>query len=808
MQSLRLILFPFLLLAFFSAKAQYTYVIKADSVKLTNSCDSTELILLNHTQGVHGFLYNPGTGRTYFQRGAIQLSAGVFVIGGDTIKTNSGFNMVPDIPTLEQDTASAANMVYVTDTLRGGLFVYQSTPAWPDSGKVFPATGRGSGYWIRAGARNIAANIEWYGAIPNVYADADMNYHAIQACINTNQQVFLPSGTWYCDSTLVITNGVNMFGAKANQEWNNNGALISMIDTISAINLNVNSGASNFSQIHDISLTNGASGGTLNHGFIINGGAFDIERMNISNFGGDGVHINLSGSNAQGQAQMILSLVTAQNNGNNGFTTTESGSWNIPIAYNSCTALNNGQDGFYCNTMEEIYTNCFAQSNGTNDIDDENSFNQFYSITANNVVLNGWGGTYQGVPGQPWPKQVNASYSVKIGSVTSMNQTLVSSVVPNNSDSITTGIMGGLGHFTIEAILKGAPNDGTIDFNGINGNIQTNGNFYFWQAWLPELQRFYLHNPGSSALNFTGDLHNFLITDSWSGLDEGSITSISPGGPNFFGGAMVAIGGQRAADSSDQSTDLAIFPRGSTRNKAQNAGVVRFTSMDSVNYTIRKNTFGARDYVDANTGQWNFYTFGPFGNDSTGYWFGQNYGSNINFENQDGSSNLYLNTFNKSAFVNLLKLGASPTPSTGDSILVWEAADSSVRKMAPSSVTGGSGGSYNGVGSGTPTVTTGTGAGTGASVSITGTNQGGMITLTTGTSLVASATMVSVTYSTPYPNNSFPITRAANQPTANAETTDQATFLSGNKNGFAIIANTTVLSANTTYVWYYNVSGQ
>ncbi|WP_177193743.1 hypothetical protein [Niastella yeongjuensis] len=42
--------------------AQYVYTIKADSVKITNSCDTAELIIENHTQTVPGFLFNKGRG--------------------------------------------------------------------------------------------------------------------------------------------------------------------------------------------------------------------------------------------------------------------------------------------------------------------------------------------------------------------------------------------------------------------------------------------------------------------------------------------------------------------------------------------------------------------------------------------------------------------------------------------------------------------------------------------------------------------------------------------------------------------------
>jgi Chaperone of endosialidase len=68
--------------------AQQVYTITADSVKLT-SCDSSELIIMNHTQNVPGFLFNTGHGRTIFQRGAQSLGGGVYVIGADTIKASS-----------------------------------------------------------------------------------------------------------------------------------------------------------------------------------------------------------------------------------------------------------------------------------------------------------------------------------------------------------------------------------------------------------------------------------------------------------------------------------------------------------------------------------------------------------------------------------------------------------------------------------------------------------------------------------------------------------------------------------------------
>lgn len=66
--------------------AQYVYTIKADSVKITNTCDTAELIIENHTQTVPGFLYNKGRGRTEFRRILQTLSDSAFLIGNDTLK--------------------------------------------------------------------------------------------------------------------------------------------------------------------------------------------------------------------------------------------------------------------------------------------------------------------------------------------------------------------------------------------------------------------------------------------------------------------------------------------------------------------------------------------------------------------------------------------------------------------------------------------------------------------------------------------------------------------------------------------------
>jgi len=71
------------------AQQPYIYTIKADSVKITNTCDTAELIIENHTQNVPGFLFNKGRGRTEFRRIA-QLNDTSVVVGGDTIHLGRG----------------------------------------------------------------------------------------------------------------------------------------------------------------------------------------------------------------------------------------------------------------------------------------------------------------------------------------------------------------------------------------------------------------------------------------------------------------------------------------------------------------------------------------------------------------------------------------------------------------------------------------------------------------------------------------------------------------------------------------------
>ncbi|HEY1201247.1 MAG TPA: hypothetical protein VGE79_09715, partial [Niastella sp.] len=82
--------FVFLANYCFGQKVPQIYQIRADTVRIYNTCDTAEFVLENRTKDTLGFLYNKGKGRTEFRRlslekiGASQLA----IKGQDTIDLN------------------------------------------------------------------------------------------------------------------------------------------------------------------------------------------------------------------------------------------------------------------------------------------------------------------------------------------------------------------------------------------------------------------------------------------------------------------------------------------------------------------------------------------------------------------------------------------------------------------------------------------------------------------------------------------------------------------------------------------------
>lgn len=116
----KILIFLVLLCIEKSLHAQYVFSIKADSVEITSTSDTAELIIENHTQNVPGFLYNKGRGRTEFRR-AVKLNDSTLVLGGDTIViqgnilANNGMSMAGKFAQLGQSIAAAGNPARLFD---------------------------------------------------------------------------------------------------------------------------------------------------------------------------------------------------------------------------------------------------------------------------------------------------------------------------------------------------------------------------------------------------------------------------------------------------------------------------------------------------------------------------------------------------------------------------------------------------------------------------------------------------------------------------------------------------------------------
>jgi hypothetical protein len=124
-------------------QAQYVYTIKADSVKITNSCDTAELIIENHTQTVPGFLFNKGRGRTEFRRVLNKISDTLVTIGPDTLhlanawlQGGNRFNSTGLFGTLDNN-----HIDFYTNGLQRGR--------WANTGNLLIGNGPDNGYKLQ-----------------------------------------------------------------------------------------------------------------------------------------------------------------------------------------------------------------------------------------------------------------------------------------------------------------------------------------------------------------------------------------------------------------------------------------------------------------------------------------------------------------------------------------------------------------------------------------------------------------------------------------------------------------------------------
>jgi hypothetical protein len=109
-----------------------------------------------------------------------------------------------------------------------------------------------------------------------------------------------------------------------------------------------------------------------------------------------------------------------------------------------------------------------------------------------------------------------------------------------------------------------------------------------------------------------------------------------------------------------------------------------------------------------------------------------------------------------------------------------------------------------------PTISAGGGAGTSPTVSISGDQRSGTITVTTGTSPTAGATVASITYANAFPFSAGVVTLSPVEANAAALSGTAAVYVDnaqGSTTKFAIKVGSTALAASTTYKWSYHIDG-
>jgi hypothetical protein len=106
----------------------------------------------------------------------------------------------------------------------------------------------------------------------------------------------------------------------------------------------------------------------------------------------------------------------------------------------------------------------------------------------------------------------------------------------------------------------------------------------------------------------------------------------------------------------------------------------------------------------------------------------------------------------------------------------------------------------------TPGIAAGAGAGTGPSVSVTGTDSAGEISVTTGTTPTAGATVFTVTFNKPFATTPYVVFSRSN---ANAALLNGTTmvFVTPSTTTFIFTAGSAALTASTQYKWSYHTVG-
>lgn len=106
-----------------------------------------------------------------------------------------------------------------------------------------------------------------------------------------------------------------------------------------------------------------------------------------------------------------------------------------------------------------------------------------------------------------------------------------------------------------------------------------------------------------------------------------------------------------------------------------------------------------------------------------------------------------------------------------------------------------------------PTASNGSGAGTSPTITITGTTDGGVLKVITGSSPGANATITSLTFTHyAFPSGCSVVLYPASASAA-ALSGNQAVYVQGTATGWTVSSGSTALAGSTTYQWNYQVSG-
>lgn len=241
-------------------------IAKIDNVLYGYNCDSTKWVqIVGGTVGSHlaldsarrsndtlFFRYTTG-GELPIKIAQLPLTA---VTGlPDSLAARPDTNFVKLIQNVDtvltisamQTYAGRAKLIVVKDTLRGGLFMSKGVGI-VDNGVTFSGV---TGFWTRVGVNNSAANILWYGAIPN---DGVNDNAAVTAAIATRRAVYVPDGTF------LITTSQTLFD---NQSIYGNG-ISSILQTTTANNIQIIN-VGNYGTVRDLFFLGSGKGTTTKY---------------------------------------------------------------------------------------------------------------------------------------------------------------------------------------------------------------------------------------------------------------------------------------------------------------------------------------------------------------------------------------------------------------------------------------------------------------------------------------------------------------------------------------------------------------